>query len=145
MTAAERTAMVENVQPEWPYRRVLVVDDHPDTAEMIRRAVSMLGFECEAMSSGISAVRRTQSFRPELALVDIGLPDISGLEVARRIRASGHPVVLIAITGWDQPRDVARAYEAGFDRLVVKPFGMSALKQLFGSPMRRYPRMSTPV
>ncbi|MEO8701806.1 MAG: response regulator [Kofleriaceae bacterium] len=106
--------------------RILVVDDYPDAAEVIGQLLSLLGHEVAIAVSGAEAVATATTFQPTLALIDIGLPDISGYEVARQLRtlAADRPVYLIAISGWAEPKDRVQALAAGFDHHVLKPIDL---------------------
>src|SRR5256885_16795084 len=110
-------------------RRVLVVDDHPDSAEASCLLLSALGYQCCPATTGTQALAEAENFRPDVVICDIGLPDISGYEVARTLRNRyGSPLYLAALTGWDQPADRARALAAGFDQHLVKPANLKALR-----------------
>ena len=103
-------------------RRVLVVDDHPDSAEASCLLLTLLGHEARAATSGVQALVEVERWHPDVVICDIGLPDISGYEIARTIRRRhGTELYLAALTGWAQPIDRARALAAGFDRHLVKP------------------------
>lgn len=111
--------------------RVLVVDDHPDTAKSICRLVTLLGYECTAAISGREALERADTCRPDIGFFDIGMPDLSGYELARLLRRTqSTPMFLAAITGWDEARDAQRAYAAGFDHHVIKPIGVDVIRGL---------------
>jgi two-component system CheB/CheR fusion protein len=115
-------------------RRVVVVEDNPDSRLMLCELLKLAGFECETADSGKSGLALVERFHPHVALVDIGLPEIDGLEFARRIRANAmhHRMHLIALTGYGQREDRERVLEAGFDQHLVKPVDPSALIQLLG-------------
>jgi CheY-like chemotaxis protein/anti-sigma regulatory factor (Ser/Thr protein kinase) len=104
-------------------RRVLVVDDNIDAAESIAVFLRLEGHEVRTVSDGAQAVAIAQVFAPQVAVVDIGLPGMSGYEVARRLRLKGAegPALLIALTGYGQKEDRTRSTEAGFDHHFVKP------------------------
>jgi DNA-binding response OmpR family regulator len=106
-----------------PFTRVLIVDDFPDAAAATEMMLSLRGYTCQIALSGREAIEVADKFQPELAILDIGLPDLSGFELARtlRARAAGKPLHLAAVTGWSDPDTRARAYEAGFDQHVTKP------------------------
>jgi len=111
--------------------RVLVVDDHPDTANTICKLVTLLGHECTAATSGREALERADMLRPDIGFFDIGMPDLSGYELARLMRRTHtEPLFLAAITGWDEARDAHRAYAAGFDHHVIKPVGVDLIRGL---------------
>ena len=110
--------------------RVLVVDDYADAAEVTCVLLSILGHECRHTATGAGALEESARFDPHIVLLDIGLPDISGYDVARelRIRAAGRPLHLAAVTGWGQPEDRVRALAAGFDQHVLKPTDAAKLR-----------------
>jgi CheY-like chemotaxis protein len=112
--------------------RVLVVDDYPDSANSISTLLTLFGYDCRTASSGKDALALADAFDPDIVLIDIGLPDISGYEVARALRARPckHPLYLAAITGWGQPEDRVRALAAGFDQHVLKPADAGKLKTI---------------
>jgi PAS domain S-box-containing protein len=108
-------------------RRVLVVDDNRDAAELLAEALELEGYQTRVAFDGPSALRVAAEFRPELAFLDIGLPVMDGYDLARRLRALKQgPLVLVAITGYGQPADRARSAEAGFDEHLVKPIGIDS-------------------
>lgn len=112
--------------------RVLVVDDNEDAAQTLAMALEWSGFEIRVAHSAAQALTLLASFAPEAALLDIGLPDINGYELARRIRAlpGMDRVVLIAATGWGQQKDRERAFESGFDHHLTKPIDFELLRPL---------------
>ena len=103
--------------------RVLVVDDNRDALEMMAAALRFEGLEVETAIDGAEALTRARSFAPDAAVLDIGLPRMDGLELARRLRAAaaGRPLRLIALTGYGQKADISAASAAGFDLHLVKP------------------------
>jgi CheY-like chemotaxis protein len=108
--------------------RVVVVDDYPETARITCMLLDLLGYECWAGSTGQEALALVEHHAPDLVILDVGLPDISGYEVARRLRDShGSAIYLIAMTGWGQPDDRGRAIEAGFDWFLLKPVDGAAI------------------
>src|SRR5690606_506932 len=111
--------------------RVLVVDDHEDSRTMLRMLLEQAGHEAVEAVDGIDGVQIALSRRPDVAIVDIGLPGINGYEVARRLRqlpVSG-TMALIALTGYGQDEDRRRALQSGFDRHLVKPVDAERLTQ----------------
>jgi PAS domain S-box-containing protein len=114
-------------------RRILVVDDLVVVAESMAALVrEAFGHEVRTAHDGPSALRVADDFRPELVLLDIGMPGMDGYEVARRLRQQsgmGH-AVLVALTGWGQEEDRRKSKEAGFDHHVVKPMGLKQLQSL---------------
>lgn len=113
-------------------RRVLVVDDNVDNAEMLDAGLTMLGHVTCLAHDGQSAVDAATEFAPDVALLDIGLPVLDGYEAARRIRANlGEATpVLVALTGYGQVSDRERSREAGFDEHLVKPINLESLQRL---------------
>lgn len=112
--------------------RVLVVDDYPDAAASTAMLLTLLGHTCEIACTGQQALERAAQFDPEIVLLDIGLPDISGYEVARALRArwGDEPHYLVAVTGWGQVEDRIRALAAGFDQHVLKPTDAATLQHI---------------
>jgi len=110
--------------------RILVVDDNVDAATSLREVLKLNGHAVEITHGAAAALDRFKSFTPEVMLLDIGLPEMDGYELARRIRSSerGSDVLLIAVTGWGQPGDRDRAREAGFDEHMTKPVGLRDLE-----------------
>jgi signal transduction histidine kinase/CheY-like chemotaxis protein len=113
-------------------RRLLVVDDNEDAANTVAELLQMGGNEVAIANDGHSAVERTAAFRPDVVLLDIGLPDINGYEVARRIRKleGVRQPILIALTGWGQQQDKQAAAQAGFDHHWTKPVDPARLQEL---------------
>jgi len=114
--------------------RVLVAEDIPDAAEMMRLMLETMGHAVRVAADGVQAVAIAQEFEPQVALLDIGMPRMDGYEAARRIRAMlGQRVYLVALTGWGQEEDERRALAAGFDRHVTKPAEPELLESLIAS------------
>jgi CheY-like chemotaxis protein len=112
-------------------RRVLVVDDNVDSATSLAMLLQTLGYEAESAHDGHEALVAAARFAPDIVLLDIGLPGLNGYEVASRLRERGDPQpLLIALTGWGQAEDRARARDAGFDPHLVKPVDLAALMRL---------------
>jgi CheY-like chemotaxis protein len=112
-------------------RKILVVDDHVDTAKISCNLLRALGYECRSATTGREGLEIALAFGPDIALLDIGLPDISGYELARRLRSTqDRPMYLAAITGWDQAKDAEASFAAGFDRHVCKPAGAEIIRGL---------------
>jgi len=112
--------------------RVLVVDDNVDASLMLREMLSELGHHLEVAHDGPSALEVAATFKPDIAVLDIGLPVMSGYELARKLREQRgqRPLRLIAVTGYGQDTDRARARDAGFDHHLVKPIALDALLAL---------------
>jgi CheY-like chemotaxis protein len=110
--------------------RVLVVDDNRDAADTCAALLESCGHHVQTAYSGRQALELAEIFRPHAMLLDIGLPDLSGYVLAKRIRESswGRRILLVAITGWGQDEDRRRAYEAGFDHHLAKPVAAEAIE-----------------
>lgn len=115
-----------------PTRRILVVDDHPDSAESLVLLLRLKGHDVTLAHDGITAVKAIESSLPELALLDIGLPGLDGFEVARRARQCdpARKCLLVALTGYGGEQERQRAKEAGFDGYLVKPVPFDTLLQV---------------
>ncbi|MEO5881675.1 MAG: ATP-binding protein [Caldimonas sp.] len=116
--------------PQHAGTRVLVVDDNVDHARSLATMFELIGCGTEMAHDGLAAVRAAEAFVPHLAVLDIGLPGISGHEAARRIRRlpAGSEMLLVAVSGWGQEADRLRSLEAGFDHHLVKPVDIEALQ-----------------
>lgn len=114
-------------------RRILVVDDNADAASTLALLLSLNGHETHTANDGMTALAMTEAIRPEVVLLDIGLPRMNGYEVARRIRTAawGQDVLLVALTGWGQDDDRRKSRDAGFDAHLVKPVLHTELEKLF--------------
>ncbi|HEX2199098.1 MAG TPA: PAS domain S-box protein [Burkholderiales bacterium] len=112
-------------------RRVLVVDDNADAALTLDMLLKSLGHETCVVHDGMAALDAAREFRPDIVLLDIGLPGIDGYEVARRLRAlsKDRPLRIVAVTGWGTDADRHRSHEAGFDLHLVKPLDPEELSQ----------------
>jgi CheY-like chemotaxis protein/anti-sigma regulatory factor (Ser/Thr protein kinase) len=119
--------------------RVMVVDDNVDSAQSLSQVLQMLGYPVACAHDGAEAVEMAASWRPAVALLDIGMPRMSGLEAARAIRAlpGGERVWLVALSGWGQHEDRRRSRDAGFDHHFVKPVDVEALIELIRQLPRR--------
>ncbi|HEV3032425.1 MAG TPA: hybrid sensor histidine kinase/response regulator [Polyangia bacterium] len=114
-----------------PRRRILIVEDGADNRETLQELLESLGHDVHVAIDGVEGVARALAVRPDIALVDIGLPLIDGFEVARRVRAAvGSEMFLVALTGYGQPEDRARAAAAGFDAHLTKPMDLDVLERM---------------
>ena len=115
-------------------KRVLVVDDNADAADTMALLLMSMGHISRVARSGGEALEHIGPFRPDIVLLDIGLPDVDGYEVARQLRLATieRPVRIVAVTGWGQEADRERARESGFDLHLVKPVDTTALAQALG-------------
>jgi PAS domain S-box-containing protein len=112
--------------------RILVVDDNRDSTDSLGMLLRIMGNEIRTAYDGQRGVELAGEFRPDVVLLDIGLPKLNGYEACKRIRAQpwGGQVVLVAVTGWGQEEDRRRSHEAGFDKHMVKPVDPAALMRL---------------
>lgn len=114
-------------------RRILVVDDNEDAASTMADALRLLGNEVVVAHNGAAALAIAKTFRPDVAILDLGLPGMDGYELARRLREdSASGLRLIAATGFGQERDRHRSHEAGFAAHLVKPIELSTLVDALG-------------
>jgi CheY-like chemotaxis protein/nitrogen-specific signal transduction histidine kinase len=113
-------------------RRVLVVDDNEDAADSLGMLLQFLGADVMVVHDGKSALAALKTFKPAVILLDLGMPGMNGLEVARRVREDPdyRDLTLVALTGWGQREDRRRTHEAGFDYHLVKPADVSTLQSI---------------
>jgi len=113
-------------------RKVLVADDNRDAANALALLLRLAGHDVRVAHDGEGALALAREFEPDCAVLDIGMPDLNGYEVARRLRqsTSGKKVRLIALTGWGQDEDKRRAHDAGFDHHLTKPVDRERLDAL---------------
>jgi PAS domain S-box-containing protein len=113
-------------------RRILIVDDNVDSAQTLARLLRLEGHEAYTVHDGLEAVTATAQLRPDVVLMDLGLPSVSGFEACRRIRREpwGEGIVIFAVTGWGQDADRRRTGDAGFDHHLVKPVDPRVLMSL---------------
>jgi signal transduction histidine kinase/ActR/RegA family two-component response regulator len=134
------TGVSQPISPEGPAdrpeitRRVVVIDDNEDAAEALAMLVSALGGEARVANDGEKGLTQVLAFRPDVVLLDIGMPGIDGYETCRRIRrAVGADVVVVALTGWGQEQDRREARDAGFDAHLIKPADPGTLERLLAN------------
>ncbi|GGZ71498.1 hypothetical protein GCM10008101_27150 [Lysobacter xinjiangensis] len=134
-----REAVVES-EPAPPIpaalpRRVLVIDDNCDSADTLAMMLEMLGHQAQRIYDPHAAEQAVGDFAPDVVFLDIGMPGMSGYDVARRLRASAHgaTMTLVAVTGWGQPEDRRRTAEAGFDHHLVKPPEIDSICRILGA------------
>jgi CheY-like chemotaxis protein len=115
--------------------RILVADDSPDSADSLALLLKLMGNEVLTARDGQEAVDLAALYRPDVVLLDIGMPRLNGYDAARQIRQQpwGKGVLLIALSGWGQQEDKRRAQEAGFDHHLVKPVEPAALEKLLAT------------
>jgi CheY-like chemotaxis protein len=118
-----------------PPKRILVVDDNRDAADSLGMLLKFLGADVQVAHGGREALEAFEAYRPSVVLLDLGMPEMDGYQVARAIRgrADGERVPIIALTGWGQEEDRRRSHEAGFDHHLIKPADIAALRALLGS------------
>ncbi|MDC0667829.1 PAS domain S-box protein [Nannocystis radixulma] len=114
-------------------RRVLVVDDNEDSTTTMAIMLRLLGHDVRTARDGLDAVAEAEAFRPDVILMDMGMPRLNGYDATRRIRAQpwGGGIFVVALTGWGQESDRARSRDAGCDRHLVKPVSLAVLQKLF--------------
>jgi PAS domain S-box-containing protein len=119
--------------------RIVVADDNRDAADSLAMLLRIAGNEVRTAYDGRRAVEEAEAFRPDVALLDIGMPGLNGYEAARRIRGQswGREMMLVALTGWGQEEDKRRAADAGFNAHLVKPVDPAALERLLGTVVPR--------
>jgi two-component system response regulator MprA len=117
--------------------RVLVVDDDRGLRDVLRRALSLSGYEVELAESGTGALTAVSSAVPDAMVLDIGLPDIDGLEVTRQLRRDGNRLPVLMLTARDAVSDRIDGLDAGADDYLVKPFDVDELKARLRALMRR--------
>lgn len=113
-----------------PNRRVLVVDDNRDAADSLAQLVEIFGHTTEVAYDGASAIVKARAVWPDVVLCDLGLPGMSGYEVARTLRAERNDIRLIAVSGYAQPEDITKATRAGFDSHIAKPPDPETVKRM---------------
>jgi len=138
------TAEYQAARPQ--HRRILVADDNLDALESLAALLALNGHEVHRAQDGAAALQAAMRHRPEVIFLDIGMPQMDGYEVARRIRAHewGKEMLLIAVTGWGQESDRQRSFAAGFDFHLVKPVDLEKLNQLL-SKMSAVDTAATPA
>jgi CheY-like chemotaxis protein len=112
-------------------RRILLVDDNRDAADILRTLLQMWGSEVRVVHDGLAALETVDLFRPDVAILDLGLPGMDGYEIARRIRErpAARDCKLIALTGWGQEEERRHTEAAGFSRHLVKPASIEAIQE----------------
>jgi len=117
-------------------RKIVIVEDNVDVRDLLRLKLKRLGHTVDAVSDGVSGVAAIVDGRPHMALIDIGLPQLDGYQVASAVRSKlGRDVVLVAVSGFGQPEDKRKALEAGFDDHITKPADVQDIENL----LARYP------
>ena len=129
-TTELRTASADTPPATTVGRRILIAEDNRDAADMLAMLLNLAGHEVRVAHGGRAAVAIAQTFRPEIAILDIGMPDLNGYEVARELRRQswGAGIYLVAVSGWGGESDRQRAMQAGFDRHLTKPVDPGSLE-----------------
>lgn len=111
-------------------RRVLLIDDNLDAAESLAQLLTLSGHDARIAGDGARGLALAEDFRPEVVFCDLGLPGMSGYEVAKALRSSpfGRDIVIAALTGYGQPGDREKTAQAGFDAHLVKPVDPSVIE-----------------
>ena len=135
----EQTAAAAGATSPVSARRILVVDDNEDIAKSMVELLALDGHETLRSQDGLDAVEKAASFRPDVILLDIGLPNLDGYEACRRIReqAWSQDMLIFAMTGWGQADDRRKSADAGFDSHCVKPVDHAVLMKLLAQPRLR--------
>lgn len=126
---------IGEVNEDTAHWRILIVDDGARTRQMYSILLRKRGHEVETAPDGKSAIAMVERFRPDVILLDVGMPRLNGFDTCQQIRelTTGKDIVMIAVTGWAQEEVQQRANESGFDGILVKPVGVQAILQLAGS------------
>lgn len=132
--------------PQAAGRRILVVDDNRDSADSLAMLLKITGNETHTAYDGEDAIIAVEKFKPDVVLLDIGLPKLNGYEACRRIRHQywDKNIVLVALTGWGQEEDRRRSKDAGFDHHMAKPLELAALTKLLASLPAEHESQRTP-
>jgi CheY-like chemotaxis protein len=111
-------------------RRVLIVEDNPDSRQTLQLLLELWGHQVRVAEDGLAGIQTALSWRPDVAIVDIGLPIRDGFEVAQEVRKKQKDILLIALTGFGQPENRRKALAAGFNVYMTKPANLEELTQL---------------
>lgn len=132
------SSSASSTQPSQTSRRILIVDDSRDGAESLAMMLQLLGHEVAIAYDGLEAIERAEQFRPEVILMDVGMPKLNGLDATRRIRqeAWGIAPTIIALTGWGQECDREQSRAAGCNGHLVKPVAYDELMRILAAPAR---------
>ena len=126
--------------------KIVIVEDNADSRELLCESLEHAGFDCHTAASGLEALALIDKVKPDIAILDVGLPGLDGFEIARRLRANpAHAkICLIALTGYGQASDRITSREAGFDEHLVKPARPETLLSLIGEMRSTDARRPTP-
>lgn len=131
--------VIQKGEPVYPPLRAMVVEDRPDVAESLEMLLHHLGHTVVVTHKAHDALKQGPDFKPDVILLDIGLPDLSGYDVCKEIRASdwGLNTFVVAVTGRDEPSDVIRTAHTGFDQHVAKPMALDTLKDILHTVQKK--------
>jgi len=118
-------------------RRILVVDDEEYITDLLSTSLRFQGFEVETAGAGFDALSKAGSFRPDLVMLDVNMPDIDGFEVCRRLRSDGDPVAVIFLTAKDTKDDMLSGFTKGGDDYMTKPFSLEEVIARINAVLRR--------
>jgi signal transduction histidine kinase/ActR/RegA family two-component response regulator len=122
----------ERTPGEDAVRKIVIVEDNADVRDLLRLKLRKLGHSVDAVGDGVAGVEKILSIKPDMALIDIGLPLLDGYQVASQVRSQlGSEVVLVAVSGFGQPEDKKKAIDAGFDDHITKPADVQDIESLF--------------
>ena len=118
---------------------ILIADDNVDAGWGLAKLLELAGFATLRVKGGVDAVKEARRLKPEVGIIDVGMPDLDGHEVARQIRQTewGKHMVLVAATGWGQDSDAREALEAGFDAHMTKPVDLRKLRAVVDELLMR--------
>ena len=138
--AQERREAPRELPPK--HCRILVVDDNVDSVDSLAMLLRMMGHVVETANDGQSALAKAEEFHPDVAILDIGLPKVSGYELAKQIRdrSWGKDAVLVALTGWGQEQHRRRSVQAGFNHHLTKPVEFDVLQEILAAATRCVPK-----
>jgi PAS domain S-box-containing protein len=147
--AIENVAAAPAVVPtpaQTPRQRILVADDNVDSAETLAMLLQLSNGDVRTAANGLEALELADQFRPDVVLLDIGMPGLDGYQTCRRIRAEawGRDMLVIAMTGWGKDEDIRRSRSAGFDEHLVKPVDTARLESLLAAFRQHRERRSPP-
>lgn len=126
-----------------PPLRILVVEDNEDARELMQALIEKMGHQVETAADGAAALEVARVMRPQLVLLDIGLPQMDGYSVARKLREEhGTDMVLAALTGYGQDRDRRQSEEAGINHHLVKPVSLDAVRAIISALQAQLPSSS---
>lgn len=142
--AAEASHSRPEARPSVAGSRILIVDDNKDLATSLARLLRLLGHEAEVVFDGLKAIDAVRAYQPHVILLDLGLPNLDGYQVARNLRQEGFKdIVIIALSGYGQEEDRRRSREAGMDYHVTKPANVKTLNDLIARPIGESMEAST--